>query len=96
MKEKDILIAQNSKPEEEIKKIASEDIGRYEEIDTTPFTAIKIKNEWAVVMGNELASSKRFDKLDDLKKYINSKPWELIVTSSLIFKNITKIEKNEK
>lgn len=56
-------------------------------IENSPFTAIKQDEDdkWIIVMGENLASSKRFDELIDAEMYVESKPWELIMIGSIIF-----------
>lgn len=89
---KNLVQLQNSNENEINEK--SEDVMVFETIEDTPFTAVYIKNDWVIVMGNEIASERRFEKIDELKEYIDSKPWELIVTSATIFDKIVKANKD--
>lgn len=91
MKKIDLLREQSSG--EENVMIEHENVSKYEPIENTPFTAIKVKNKWIIVMGDEIASAKKFNTLIELENYIENKPWELIVTASNIFSSI--IEKNK-
>lgn len=49
-------------------------------IPTTPFTAIKMDEKgWFAAIQNYRITEK-FENLEDLKRYINKKPWELLTT----------------
>lgn len=95
---KNLMFEQTSKEVEEVK---SEDISKYVEIEDTPFTAINIKGKWMIVMANSIASGRKFDTIEALRGFIKNKPWELIVTAGIIFRDILdenklKEVKNEK
>lgn len=94
MKKIDLLNEQSSKLEEK-EKIENVNISKHELIEDSPFTAIKVKNKWFIVMGDQIASGNKFDTLDDLREYIDTKPWELIVTASTIFNSIIKRNKEK-
>lgn len=36
------------------------------------------RTEWIIMIGNKLASKELFENEEQVKKYINKKPWELI------------------
>lgn len=87
--------------QEDVQEIKSENISKYVEIEDTPFTAINIGNKWMLVMASSVASGKKFDTIEELEEYVESKPWELIVTAGSIFRDIInenklKEEENEK
>ena len=42
------------------------------------------EEQFIIVMGNYMASDKRFDKIEDAEEYIESKPYELILNMTLI------------
>lgn len=52
----------------------------YEPVNGTIFTLIKQepKGKWEIVVGNKIASGKKFKTKRKARKYINKKPWELI------------------
>lgn len=76
----------------------SEEITTFEEIKGTPFTGIYRHNKWIIVMGDEIASPKEFENVEEMKEYIDTKPWSLLMVSAAIFNKITnkKIKENEK
>lgn len=41
-----------------------------------------------IVMASSVASRKKFETIEELEEYVDSKPWELIVTASSIFQDI--------
>lgn len=86
------LMREQSSREENV-MIEHDDVSKYESIEGTPFTGIKVKDKWIIVMGDEVASGKRFETLIELEQYVECKPWELIVTASNIFGRI--VEKNK-
>lgn len=80
---------------EEVKNEESEEIGIFESIEETPFTGVKGNKGWIIVMGNQMASGKTFDNLNDMKAYIDEKPWELIVNACAIFNEILNTNKKD-
>lgn len=67
------------------KEKSSSNNTEFEKIDNTPFTLIKTKKGWIIVMGNYQASNKTFNDKNEAELYIHSKPWELLLISSYIF-----------
>jgi len=64
----------------------SENMLRYITIEDSPFTAILLDNErWGLVMGDQLVSDQTFKDVDEAKKFVDSKPWSLIMTASYIY-----------
>lgn len=63
----------------------------------TPFSIIENdkKTEYKIVLGNSLASKKTFKNENDAKKYINSKPYELIGALAIVLIQKTKEGNNE-
>lgn len=58
----------------------------FHEIEDSPFTAVKRKNKaWIIVMGDALATRKKFKTKEDAENYVKGKPWELIFVGSNIF-----------
>lgn len=83
---KNLMYEQTS--QEDVLEIKSEDISKYVEIEGTPFTAININSKWIIVMASSVASGKKFDTIEELNEYVESKPWELIVIAGSIFRDI--------
>ena len=58
----------------------------YKEIINSPFVVVwNEKEEYQIVIGQNVISNKKFARLEDAIKYINKKPWELILNASLYF-----------
>lgn len=58
----------------------------YEHVKQTPFTLIKRDNVkyWEITIGNDIASSKKFKKKREAKKYIRKQGWLLNTTTIMI------------
>ena len=64
----------------------SENMLRYVTIEGSPFTAIQLENgRWGLVMGDQLVSDQTFEDVDEASKFVESKPWSLIMTASFIY-----------
>jgi hypothetical protein len=64
----------------------SENMSRYVKIEDSPFTAIKLENEgWALVMGDQLVCDQTFKNEDEATKFVESKPWSLIMAAAYIW-----------
>lgn len=63
----------------------------------TPFSIIENDNktEYRIVIGNSLASEKTFESENAAKKYINSKPYELIGSLAVVLIQKIKEVSNE-
>jgi len=65
---------------------SNENMLRYVTIEGSPFTAIQLQNDrWAIVMGDQLVSDQTFKDVDEASKFVESKPWSLILTASFIY-----------
>jgi hypothetical protein len=65
---------------------SNESILSYVTIENSPFTAIKLQNgRWGLVMGDQLVSDQTFEDVDEASKFVESKPWSLIMTASYIY-----------
>ena len=65
---------------------SNENMLKYVTIEGSPFTAIQLQNErWALVMGDQLVSDQTFENVDEATKFVESKPWSLIMTASYIY-----------
>lgn len=66
------------------------------DVPNTPFTIVEQNFECKIVIGNDLASVKKFKNTKDAKRYIYSKPWELIgVLAVKILKSQYEYAQNE-
>lgn len=71
---------------------------RFESEKYEVFTLVSVNEEVKICVGNTQICSKTFKTLDEAKKYIDSKPYELIINSTCYImdymnKNINKEEK---
>lgn len=46
-------------------------------------------NETVIRLGGQLASKKKFDNVEEAKKYIESKPWDLLAILSIAMAETT-------
>lgn len=65
-----------------------------EEIQGTPFHAVKNENGWQTVMGDYVIT-KTFKNHDELIKYIREKPYEVIMAIILAMKDIDNKKTNK-
>ena len=64
------------------------------EIENTPFAVFSKDGEHNIVMKDQIVSDKSFDSKEEAIKWVNSKPWKLILIASFIYnENITEIRK---
>lgn len=60
------------------------------------------RTEWVIMIGDKLASKELFANEDQIKKYINKKPWELIaalicsITDNAIKSELSNLKNKEK
>lgn len=60
------------------------------------FTIAEKDGKFHILVQNYIVSEKTFDKLEKAEKYINSKPWELIINvTSLTLKLVQQHEKSK-
>lgn len=63
---------------------SSESGQQYEIIEDTPFAAVKSEKGWKIVIGNQVATPKYFENLEEVKDYVNGEiPWPLIWTMTV-------------
>lgn len=63
---------------------SSESGQQYEIIEDTPFAAVKSEKGWKIVIGNQVATPKYFETLEEAKDYVNGEiPWPLIWTMTV-------------
>lgn len=63
-----------------------------EKVKNTIFNIVGKNEELVITIGDTVVSEKIFKNVKDAIKYINSKPWELILVSSHVF--ISKVNNN--
>lgn len=57
---------------------SSESGQKFHIVEETPFVAVEREGEWALVIGNQIASEKRFKTPEEAEAYALEKPWDLI------------------
>lgn len=66
------------------------------DIKGTPFRAVKMKEVWWIVLGNQAISNKTFKDPKKLIQFVNTKPWELMLTAAhIIANNIIRLKLSE-
>lgn len=60
------------------------------------FSIVMLKNKYRITIGNNLISSKEFNTIEETEKYIESKPYEILINSACLFANIQTEAQNEK
>lgn len=63
-------------------------MSKYEVLDNAPFVVVQGSDGWFVVMGEHIVSEKRFETKDEAKRYVESKPWELIIVGASAYNMI--------
>ena len=98
MDQKELLsiTSQNVESQDNCKLISNEKLIRREQIRETPFTAIKEEDKpWIIVMGDSLLKITEYEDFKDVLKYVNKKPWELILPATAVFiEHANKIKNN--
>lgn len=98
MDQKELLsiTSQNVESQDNYKLISNEKLIRREQIRETPFTAIKEEDKpWIIVMGDALLKITEYEDFKDVLKYVNKKPWELILLATAVFiEHANKIKNN--
>ena len=64
-------------------------------IEESPFTVLKKGDVFNILIGNRLATDKEFDSLEDVKKFIDSKHWDLLSSFMITIYNYLKSTENE-
>lgn len=63
-------------------------MSKYEILDNAPFVLVEGTDGWFIVMGEHIVSEKRFKSKEQAKKYVDSKPWELIFVGASAYNKI--------
>lgn len=85
MKKTDLLQSQTSADTQGNEKSTFDNINIFITVENTPFALIKKNEKWGIVMGNQMVSDQYFDTTEDAERFIESKPWSLILVSALTF-----------
>ena len=88
---KELLATQNCAKQTD--NSTSESLLKVYKIDDSPFGILERDNDFKIILGNEIVSSKVFYSLEDAKGYISGYCWDVIfsVIYSLV-KNFDKIK----
>ena len=57
----------------------------YIQVENTPFTLVKDEEKVAIVLGQHLVTHETFKTVDEAKKFINEKGWNLIMVACAIY-----------
>lgn len=85
MKATDLLQSQTSADTQGSEKSTFDNVNKFQTVENTPFALIEINEKWGIVMGNQMVSDQYFDTTEEAKRFIESKPWSLILVSALTF-----------
>lgn len=69
----------------EVTEKKNEELLKITEVDNTPFTLIETNGRVNIVMKNQIVEENTFDSVEDAKKYIESKPWKLILIAAHLY-----------
>ncbi|MEM3771989.1 MAG: hypothetical protein QXW80_06730 [Candidatus Micrarchaeia archaeon] len=70
-------------------------MSKYEILNNAPFVLVHGPDGWFIVMGEHIVSEKRFKTKDEAKKYVDTKPWELIFVGAVAYmKILEKVKKD--
>ena len=74
---------------------SSENMSKYEILENAPFVLVEGADGWFVVMGEHIVSEKRFKTKNEAKRFVDSKPWELIVVGTCAYMKILEKLEND-
>lgn len=66
-------------------------IHQYEEI----FTIVEENDQFRIAVGNKIVDQKVFKTLKDAQKYIDEKPWKLMINVTCLVYEMSKIANNQ-
>ena len=91
---KELLATQNCAKQTD--NSTSENLFKVHVLNDAPFSIIEKDDEFKIVLGNEIVSSKVFDSLDSAKSYLDGYCWDVIFSAiySLV-RNYNKIKEYE-
>lgn len=62
----------------------------YTKVENTPFTILKLNENYVITIGNEVVTNKTFESVDAAKKYINKKEYNFMMVAFAICYDIIK------
>lgn len=66
---------------------------QFKNSDVEPiFGLAKIDEKIKIVLGNNIVTSKEFESFEEAEKYIESKPYELIINTAILISKFTQTE----
>lgn len=57
------------------------------EIENSPFVGLYNETGWRILIGDKLMTDEVFTTFEDLKEFVDTKPWKLIMRAAFIFTN---------
>lgn len=57
---------------------SSESGQKFHIVEETPFVAVEMGGKWALAIGNQVASERRFKTPEEAEAYALERPWDLI------------------
>lgn len=85
MKASELLKSQTSADTQDNEQSTFENVNKFQTVENTPFALIELNGKWGIVMGNQLVSDQYFDTTEQAERFIESKPWSLILVAALTF-----------
>lgn len=80
------ITSQNAENQDNYKLSSNEALIRREQIEDSPFTAIKEEGKnWILTMGDTLVEITEHQELKDVIKYVNKKSYKLLMIATAIF-----------
>lgn len=64
------------------------------EVYSVIFTLLTVNKETKIAIGNKIISKLTFESTKEAKKYIDSKPWELLINAPLAINDIINEQKH--
>ena len=85
MKKTELLQSQTSVDTLDNEQSTFENVNKFQTVENTPFALIERNGKWGIVMGNQIVSDQYFDTTEEAERFIESKPWSLILVAALTF-----------
>lgn len=85
MRTTELLQSQTSADTQGNEQSTFENVNKFQTVENTPFALIERDGKWGIVMGNQMVSDQYFDTTEEAERFIESKPWSLILVAALTF-----------
>lgn len=85
MRTTELLQSQTSADTQDNERSTFENVNKFQTVENTPFALIERDGKWGIVMGNQMVSDQYFDTTEEAERFIESKPWSLILVAALTF-----------